>query len=654
MKRFLFLFLVGISTTLCAQEAMKYGKIKDADLSMTSYELAPDAAALVLGENMKVDFTIRGDRPILIYKYHLRLKILDKKGFDKADVQIPYYAYRRGEKVNRIKAQTLNWNNGKREAILVSKNDIFDEKKNDYISYKKFSFPGVEVGSVLELTYELQSEYYLAINDKFFQRDIPVRWSTYDVKVPEMFVYRYDIQGTHAFSVRDKKSIMLNLGGGFGSIDGTAYKWEMKDIPALKKEPYITSMKDYYAAVRMRLSSYEPSYGLHEKYISTWPAMNNLYYRVVAEKSYLKDRNSSKIWKAAKPQIEGQSPKERLETLYQFVQDNITWNEVEEIKPDHSSDHCFSEKEGSNTEINLALLTLLKKAGIEAYPLLISTRDDRKPMNFLPYLYQFNQTLVVAVIDEKMYYLDASHKDYPMTVLHPNNLNFEGWMVKGETEGRWMTIAPSKSSKVLAPALTLAEDGTVSGQLKTRVSGYPALDCKLMIEKSGEEAYLEQVYRKNLPNTDFEDIKFENLESTQAKLKENMAITSTDMAQAAGDMIYVNPILKPTFSENLFQAETRTIPVDMPYGVNEQYILSLTIPEGYVVEELPEPLKIVLPNEGASYSFSSSLGVDGKIQVVARTKITQTYYMPEEYGALRNFFDLMINKQNEQIVLKKS
>lgn len=652
MKNFLLIFLLIITTTIFAQEKMKYGKIKKADLAMTTYELDPDASAVVLGETMNVQFNLTIDNlPKLTYFYHVRIKILDKKGFEEADIQIPYYSYKRGESITKIKAQTINWKNGKQVVTSVPKKAIFNEKKNDFISLKKISFPAVEVGSILELRYTLDSEYYLSIDDYFFQRSIPVRWSTYNVTVPEMLVYRYDIQGKHRFSVQDQKSVTLNLAG--NSITGTDYTWEMKDIPALKKEPYITSMRDYYSAVRMRLSSYEPRFGQHETFISTWPAMNNLYYRKVAEKSYLKEKSSEKAWKAAKSLVSKKTPLETTQILYQFVQDNIAWNEVEDINPDHSLDDCFTEKKGTNSEINLTLLALLKKAGIEAYPLLISTRDHLKPMNFLPYLYQFNQTLVVAMIDEKVYYLDASHKGYPMSVLHPNNLNLEGWLVIGEEKGQWVMIEPSKSKRTVVPSLTVAEDGTVSGKISTRLSGYNALNCRLAVEKSGEEAYIEKAYKSDLPNTDFENLSFEQLKDKNANLKETVEINSTDMAQVAGDMIYLNPILNPTFSENPFKTESRNIPVDMDYGINEQYILSLTIPEGYMVEELPEPINMSLMNKGASYAFSSSILSDGKVQIIIKTKVVQTYYMPEEYAALRNFFDLIINKQNEQIVLKK-
>ncbi len=413
-------------------------------------------------------------------------------------------------------------------------------------------------------------------------------------------------------------------------------------------------MNDYYSAVRMRLSSYEPRYGFIQRFISTWPAMNQLYFTEIAEKSFLKDNYSNKIWKVAAPLVENtEKPLEKVQILYDFVQENIKWNEIDEINPDHDADYCFNEKEGSNTEINLALLALLKKAGIEAYPMLISTRDNQKPMNFLPYMYQFNQTLIVVYVNEKPYFIDASHKEYPMDILHPNNLNTEGWVIKNERSGRWLMIPTGRNKDVLLPKLTISEDGTVSGTVQVLHQGYSAQYCRKFMNEENEEKYIDETYLADNPNATIEDLTFDGLEDKTKKIKETMTFESSEMAQISNDMIYVSPFIKPIFSENPFKSETREIPVDMAFGMEEQYILKLTIPDGYVVETLPEVTKVVLPNNGGVFTYVCSQKGQN-ISIMSKVKINQTYYKTEEYPILREFVDLVINKQAEQIVLKKN
>jgi acetoacetate decarboxylase len=131
-----------------------------------------------------------------------------------------------------------------------------------------------------------------------------------------------------------------------------------------------------------------------------------------------------------------------------------------------------------------------------------------------------------------------------------------------------------------------------------------------------------------------------------------MDFECAEMTQVADKMIYISPFVKPAFSENPFKAETREIPIDMGYGIDKQYILKLTIPEGYIVETLPEISKIALPNNGGFFTYACSQKGQ-EISIISKIKVKQVYFKPEEYPVFREFIDLIINKQGEQIVLKK-
>jgi hypothetical protein len=97
MRFYLTFIFVLIITTANAQYKLKYGKIEDKDVKMTTYEADPDAGAVVLAEDMKVIFGLRNGYPLLTYYYHVRIKILDKKAFDEGNIEIPSWSYRRGE-----------------------------------------------------------------------------------------------------------------------------------------------------------------------------------------------------------------------------------------------------------------------------------------------------------------------------------------------------------------------------------------------------------------------------------------------------------------------------------------------------------------------------------------------------------------------------
>jgi hypothetical protein len=81
--------------------------------------------------------------------------------------------------------------------------------------------------------------------------------------------------------------------------------------------------------------------------------------------------------------------------------------------------------------------------------------------------------------------------------------------------------------------------------------------------------------------------------------------------------------------------------------------LQLTIPEGYSVEELPKGNSISLPEKGGRFQYQVSQ-VGNKIVVNFRLSIDKALFIPSEYPGLKEFYNLVINKQAEQIILKKT
>ena len=136
-------------------------------------------------------------------------------------------------------------------------------------------------------------------------------------------------------------------------------------------------------------------------------------------------------------------------------------------------------------------------------------------------------------------------------------------------------------------------------------------------------------------------------------LKSSLEIDLPNAAQINGDFIYVSPMLGKGYDENPLKLKERTFSVDMPFQIKEQYVINLTIPEGYALEELPEPALVKMPDDAGMFRFQAS-EKDGKIQITSKIFIKKTRYKPQEYQGIRQFFDHITEKHGEQIVLKKT
>ena len=118
------------------------------------------------------------------------------------------------------------------------------------------------------------------------------------------------------------------------------------------------------------------------------------------------------------------------------------------------------------------------------------------------------------------------------------------------------------------------------------------------------------------------------------------------------DIVYFNPVLAAAVKENPFKSAERFYPVEMPSCKDETYLLNMEIPAGYKVEELPKSARVMLNEDEGMFEYIIQAGGD-RIQLRCRTVIKKATFDPEDYETLRNFFAFIVQKEAEQIVLKK-
>jgi hypothetical protein len=117
--------------------------------------------------------------------------------------------------------------------------------------------------------------------------------------------------------------------------------------------------------------------------------------------------------------------------------------------------------------------------------------------------------------------------------------------------------------------------------------------------------------------------------------------------------VYFYPIMHERIGNNPLPSPERHYPVEMPFGVDNNYVLRMEIPKGYVVEQLPKSARFSLEDGGGYYEYL--IESDGKaINFRMRLLLNRTIYPVEDYKALRDFYSLIIEKEKEQIIFKKT
>jgi hypothetical protein len=105
-------------------------------------------------------------------------------------------------------------------------------------------------------------------------------------------------------------------------------------------------------------------------------------------------------------------------------------------------------------------------------------------------------------------------------------------------------------------------------------------------------------------------------------------------------------------NKNPFNQENRVLPVCFGFPKSKKRLVLLQIPEGYKIESLPKPIKMTTEDKSILFSFQLEV-IDNTIQILQYARINQAIYDPDYYSVLKEFFQKMIDKQKEKIVLTK-
>ncbi len=269
--------------------------VSTADLENNTYKKDTTANALLIYEK-GYSRVQNGGNYNLLTDYERKIKILNKKGFDEATVEFFLYRNKSGKELYRkLVAYTHNLENGKIVKTKVLKENIYQENYNENFILVKFTFPKVKPGSVITYKYQVESPFMFNFNGWDFQDDIPKLYSEYVTDLPGNYVYNIKLVGTLKLTTNQStiKRNCIEVGRG-GSSDCAHNVYVMKDIPAFKKEKYMTAKKNYFSRVDYELKEFKGFDGINKKYTETWKNVDDKIKREPNIGLQLKKVNTTK------------------------------------------------------------------------------------------------------------------------------------------------------------------------------------------------------------------------------------------------------------------------------------------------------------------------------------------------------------------------
>lgn len=653
MKKILLILILTLSLTTVAQN-VKFGKVSKEELEEKFYPNDSTADASYLYKKRRTFFAYDANNGFkVVTEYHERIKIYSKDGFDYANKRIVYYKPESGDKevISSLKAYTFNIENGKVVKHKLPKKEIFDERLNKYRSQKKIAFPNIKEGSIIELKYTLTSPHW-DIRTLNFQYSIPIKNLDLNVRIPEYFIFNKMSKGYYSVPlVETQKRGQINLGGR-DKIDfnSTIYSFTQENIPAINdNEPYSGYINNYRGGVKFELSGTRFPNSFYKNYATTWKDVCKTIYKSssfgneLEKKNYYKDELANLI-SPAKNELE------KVSLILQYIKSKVKWNEYQSKYTDVGVKRAFKDGVGNSAEINLMLTSMLRQAGLNANPVLVSTKSNGIPL--FPTREGFNYVISkVNFPNGKHLLLDATEKYSYINILPYRTLNWTGKEILKDGISKDVNLVPSsltKENNILY--LKIDDTGTIEGVLRKALTGHSAMFYRQKNDLKKEENLITSLEEKY--NIEIDDFKVLNKENLNKPITQSIKFTSDSQIEEINNKLYFSPLFFLATTENPFKTKDRNFPVDYGMPWQDSFTTSITIPEGYTIESYPKELAIGLPENLGVFKYKISV-LGNKIKLSSLIQINSNMISPQYYSSFRSFYKQLVEKHTEKIVLAK-
>jgi hypothetical protein len=662
MKKINTLFVVFILfsfVTINAQNS-ELGKVSIEQLKEKVNPNDTTASATILFKKARTFFSYDRTNGFTVnHAYEFKIKIYKKEGLDWANQNVRYYVGYENLNDDRLEfsnAITYNLVNNKIVKTKLENEGNFKNKVNKYWKEKTITLPDVKVGSIIEYKYVLKSENLVQFPDFDFQYSIPVNYFEYKTEIPEVYIYKTILIGGFKIEADSK------LGRGAQSFENeynqttsisyqqvnTLYSY--KNVPALLSEPYVDNIENYRGSIHQELERIRYTDKPDKDYAKTWEGVASTIFK---DDNFGKELNERDLFVSDINRLlkDVNLPLERLNIIFKFVQSRMNWNERNGCYTDVGVAKAYLNQTGNVAEINFILIDMLKLAGIEVYPVLVSTIENGIPV--YPTRTGFNYVIAAATIEGSQILLDATHKFTAPNILPVNVLNWKGRLIKSDGTSSEIDLVPTKQSKDFSNVMIKIDpSGKMEGKIRRQRTDYEAYDFRVENGNKNEDNYLEKL-EENLGDLKITEYKIENKKNNlDMPVIETFSFTAEKQFEIIGDKIFVNPLLFFTRTKNPFNQEKRQMPIYFGYPKQEKENLNIEIPEGYAIESLPKPVKISFENSEFVYSLNIS-STENKIQIICSQEIKNDIFNADQYEGLKDLFQKVISSQTEKIVLKR-
>lgn len=596
--------------------------------------------------------------PLLMHvHYKYQYKIYNDEGEKYGKIEIPYYTGTgKGDRVKDIMATTYNLTvGGAITEVELNKKDIYKEKSSEYYSMYKMALPDIKTGSIFNLSYTIEKPAAYSVPVWYFQNFIPTQYSEYVLRVsPEI-----------GLTPIATGFVELEHSKGFNNFHSqNEIKMIARNMEAIKEDDYVLNINDYRSSIRYEVHSTNFPGDFFRQYSESWQQIGD---NILDDSDFGKQiKKKFSQFDPVLAEAKDMENEKKIQFLYDYVRTNYVSEDEIGLKAGKGGlKKVISEKKGSKGELNLLLLNLLLKAGINAKPLATRYRSHGMLNHFYPSLRNLNY-LLVHVEDEtgKTYVLDGSSKYYPLNTLPSQGINLQGLLISKKSSHIVEIKNPNRYKVVELINYKFSEDlNYLEGEGIKKLFGTAAIRYCQDADKIDADVSQLIYSEKNV---------IEDTEENEEEFEDQYVIIDT------ADVSDPYKPIKLTIEESLYSPITKLdnkifIDADLGYGVMKnpwveeerefpiffigktrlQKVFKIKIPPGYEVFDTPDELNMIMTDSQATFRYSLK-EINDELIVNYNLAIKAPVILPGDYPNLKAFFEKVIAKQREKIVMKRT
>jgi hypothetical protein len=635
---FAILILLAVQAPRSVNAGDDWQPINSDELKMTSVPEAPGAPAVILYRQVDRDDIMSRE-----FNY-VRIKILTEEGRGNADIQIPMF--KDGEEINNVKARTIHPDGSIVPFDGKSYTRPIEKSKGVKYMAKTFTLPDVQVGSIIEYRYISSWQQYI-----------------YDSR----WLLSEDLFTKHAkFSLKANTHYMLRWNWPVGLPDGTnppkdelgMVRMEAQNIAAFQTEDHMPPENELKMRVVFTYSEDPFEKDVESFWKKYGKKQNDKVESFVGKKKAMEEAVSQIVAPGDSPEVKVRKIYDRVQqiknTSYE-TQKTAEESKREKIKEINNVEDLWKRQYGNGYQLTWLFLGLVRAAGVEAYPVLVSARSEYFFKSNVMDASQLNANIVLVKLNGKDIFCDPGAKFNTFGMLPWVETGVQGRRFDKDG-GSWVTttVPESKESQVQRKAkLKVTEDGTLEGELTVTYTGLEALSMRVEERNEDEtnrKKFLEDEVQGWIPAGIETELKNKPAwDDSGVPLVAVFNLKVTGWVSSAGKRAILPVGLFSNPEKHVFEHANRVHPIYFRYPTEKVDDITFELPSGWQVSSVPKPQKL----DGRVVAYTLNVENDKGTLHVTRDLDMQVLLLDAKYyTALRNFYQTVRSGDDEQIVLQ--